>query len=115
MTKTQLENLYIFYFLYNGSTQACDLMMQSPDYLSEKFEKLIGITPPDTKYTELQDIKLYQEWNKRWMRNGENSIPESVMIFLVKTHPKENNGHYLRLMPIVKIFEKYIGKNRNIT
>ena len=115
MTKTQLENLYIFYFLYNGSTQSCDLMMQSPDYLLEKFEKLIGIPATDTKYPELQDIKLYQEWNKRWMCNGENPIPENVMIFLVKTHPKENNGNYLRLMPIVEIFEKYIGKTCNIT
>jgi len=115
MTKTQLENLYIFYFLYNGITQSCDLIMQSPDYILEKWEKLIGITPPDTKYTELQDIKLYQEWHQRWMRNGENHIPESLMMFLVKTHPKENNGNYLRLIPIVKIFEEYIGKISKIT
>ena len=115
MTKTQLENFYIFYFLYNGCDTTCELLMQSPDYLLEKWEKLIGITPPDTKYTELQDIKLYQEWHKRWVRNGENPIPESLMMFLVKTHPKENNGYYLRFISLVKIFEQYIGKTCNIT
>ena len=53
MTDLQIENLYIFYFLYNGADRMCNLPQQSPDYLLEKWEKLIGIEGNDTKYTEL--------------------------------------------------------------
>jgi len=115
MTNLQIENLYIFYFLYNGCDRTCNLLGQSPDYLLEKWGKLIDITPPETKYPELQESKLYQEWYKIWVREGENSIPDSLMMFLIKTHPKENNGHYLRFLPLVNKFEKYIEKTHNIT
>ena len=115
MTNLQIENLYIFYFLYNGCDSQSNLPLQSPDYLLEKWEKLIGIVPSETKYPELENIKIYQEWSKIWLRGNQSPIPDSLMMFMVKTHPSENKGFYPRFVSLVDKFEKYIGKSCNIT
>lgn len=115
MTDLQIENLYIFYFLYNGADRMCNLSQQSPDYLLEKWEKLIGIEGNDTKYTELQESKLYQEWEKTWIRGKRNPIPDNIMMFIIKTHPQENNGKYQKFLTMCELFQKYIGKTYEIT
>jgi len=115
MTDLQIENLYIFYFLYNGADRMCNLPQQSPDYLLEKWEKLIGIEGNDTKYTELLESKLYQEWEKTWLRDKRNPIPDNIMMFIIKTHPQENNGKYQKFLIMCELFQKYIGKTYEIT
>lgn len=115
MTFLQIENLYIFYFLYNGADRKCNLPHQSPDYLLEKWEKLIGIEGNETKYPELQESKLYQEWEKTWLRGKLNPIPDNIMMFLIKTHPQENNGKYCKFLKLCKLFQNYIGKTSEIT
>ena len=67
MTHTQIEKLYTFYFLYNGIDRKCNLLQQSPDYLLEKWYKIIGLEGNDTKYPELQESKLFQEWERIWL------------------------------------------------
>ena len=114
MIKQQIENLFIFYFLYNGCERTCNLTNQSPDYLMEKWEKLIGIPGNKTKYPELFSNKLYQEWDKIWLKGRENPIPDNIMMFLIKTHPRENNGKYCHLTLINHYFETYIGKIHEI-
>jgi hypothetical protein len=110
MTDLQIENLYIFYFLYNGADRKSNLPHQSPHYLLEKWEKLIGIEGNETKYPELQESKLYQEWEKTWLRGKLNPIPDNIMMFLIKTHPQENNGKYCKFLKLCKLFQNYIGK-----
>ena len=115
MTHTQIEKLYTFYFLYNGIDRKCNLLQQSPDYLLEKWDKLIGIEGNETKYPELQESKLYQEWEKIWLRGKPNPIPDNIMMFLIKTHPQENNRKYCQFLKLCKLFQNYIGKTSEIT
>jgi hypothetical protein len=115
MTDLQIENLYIFYLLYNGADRKCNLLQQSPDYLLEKWYKLIGIEGNDTKYPELQDSKLYQEWEKTWLRGKANPITDNIMMFLIKTHPIEREGKYCHFLTLCNLFQKYIGKTYKIT
>jgi len=114
MENLQIKNLFICYFLYNGSDRSCDLPIHSPDYLMEKWNSLIGVEGNKIEYPELQDIPLYKDWAKIWVRNGKNIIPDNIMMFLIKTHPKGNDGRYCRLSKLVKLFEKYIGSPYDI-
>jgi hypothetical protein len=115
MTDLQIENLFIFYFLYNGGDRTCNLTHQSPDYLMEKWNKLIGIPGNQIKYPELTESELYQEWEKIWLRGGPNPIPENIMMFLIKTHPRERNGKYCQFLTLCNLFQTYIGKTFEIT
>jgi len=115
MTDKQIENLFIFYFLYNGCERTCNLTHQSPDYLMEKWHKLIGIPGNQTKYPELLSSELYQDWEKIWLKGRENPIPDNIMIFLIKTHPRENNGKYCQFLKLCNLFHSYIGKTCEIT
>jgi hypothetical protein len=114
MTDLQIENLFIFYFLYNGCDRNCDLIKQSPDYLMEKWEKLIGISGNQNRYKELNESQLYQEWEKIWLSGRSNPIPDSIMMFLIKTHPRENNGKYCQFLKLCNLFQTYIGKTIEI-
>jgi hypothetical protein len=114
MTNLQIENLYVFYFLYCGVDSTCNLPKQSPDYLLEKWNKLIGVNPPDTEYPEIENSEVYQEWYKTWVREGKSPIPDSMMMFLLKTHPK-TSGKYSNFLHLVNTFQKYIGKTYEIT
>jgi hypothetical protein len=114
MTDLQIENLYLFYFLYNGADRTCNLPNQSPDYILEKWEKQIGIKGNEKKYPELKESELYQEWEKNWLRGKPNPIPDNIMIFLIKTHPQENNGKYCQFLKLCRLFQNYIGKTYEI-
>jgi hypothetical protein len=114
MENLQIKNLFICYFLYNGCDRSCDLPIHSPDYLMEKWNSFIGVEGNKTEYPELQDIPLYKDWAKIWVRNGKNIIPDNIMMFLIKTHPKGNDGRYCRLSKLIDLFEKYIGSPYNI-
>lgn len=81
MTDFQIENL--FYFLYNGAERNCDLPKQSPDYLLEKWNKLINIEGNNKEYPELKESKLYQEWEKIWLQGRKNPIPDNIMMFII--------------------------------
>lgn len=115
MTQLQIENLFTFYFLYNGCDRKCDLTKQSPDYLMEKWEKLIGIHGNKIKYPELLESELFQEWGKIWLKGNQNIIPENIMMFVIKSHPRENNGKYCKFLKLCNLFQTYIGKTIDIT
>jgi hypothetical protein len=115
MTHFQIENLFIFYFLYCGIERNCNLPNQSPDYLMEKWTKLIGIEGNGKEYPELKESKLYQDWEKTWLKGRKNPIPENIMMFIIKTHPQENEGKYCQFLKLCNIFLEYIGKTDRIT
>lgn len=115
MTQLQIENLFIFYFLYNGCERTCNLTQQSPDYLMEKWNKLIGIPGNKIKYPELLESELFQEWSKIWLKGRESLIPDNIMMFLIKSHPRENNGKYCQFLKLCNLFQTYIGKTIDIT
>ena len=114
MTDIQIKNLFIFYFLYNGCDSTCSLTNQSPDYLMEKWDKLIGIPGNQIRYPELIESELYQEWEKIWLRGKQNPIPENIMMFLIKTHHRENGGRYCRFIKVCNLFQTYVGKTYEI-
>ena len=115
MTELQIENLFLFYFLYCGIEISCNLPNQSPDYLMEKWTKLIGIEGNEKEYPELKESKLYQEWEKTWLKGRKNPIPENIMMFIIKTHPRENGNKYCQFFKLCNLFNKYIGKTSEIT
>jgi len=115
MNNIQIEKLLLFYFLYNGADRSCDLPTQSPDYLMEKWTKLIDIPGNDIKYPELKESKLYLDWSSRWLKGKKNIIPDNIMMFLVKTHPKEREGRYCQFMELCDMFQTYITKTSDIT
>jgi hypothetical protein len=80
----------------------------------EKWNSFIGVEGNETEYPELQDIPLYKDWAKIWVINDKNIIPDNIMMFLIKTHPKGNDGRYCRLSKLVDLFEKYIGSPYDI-
>ena len=41
--------------------------------------------------------------------------PDNIMMFLIKTHPQENNGKYCQFLKLCKFFQNYIGKTFEIT
>lgn len=113
MSELQIENLYIYYFLYNGCDRSCDLMTQSPDYLLEKWIKIIGVEIPDTKYPEVFEMDNYKKWNDTWKRTNV-ILPDSLLMFLFKTHPSGNNGHYSKFLHLCECYQKYIGSTSDI-
>lgn len=115
MTEYQIENLFLFYFLYCGIEITSNLPNQSPDYLMEKWDKLIGIEGKGKKYPELKESKLYQEWEEIWLRGKENPIPENIMMFIIKTHPRENGGRYCHFLKLCNLFLEYIETTDKIT
>lgn len=115
MTHTQIEKLYTFYFLYNGIDRKCNLLQQSPEYLLEKWYKIIGLEVNDTKYPELQESKLFQEWERIWLKGRENPISDNIMMLLIKSHPRENNGKYCQFSKLCNLYQTYIGKTFAIT
>jgi hypothetical protein len=115
MTDSQIENLFLFYFLYNGAERTCDLPNQSPDYLLEKWNKLIGIEGDNQDYPELKESPLFQQWEKTWLKGQKNPIPDNIMMFVIKTHPQENEGKYCQFLKLCNLFKKYIGKTNEIT
>ena len=60
MTNTQIYNLFTFYFLYSGIDKSNQFPNMSPDYLLEKYEKIINVNIPNKKYPELLDINEYK-------------------------------------------------------
>jgi len=115
MTDLQIKNLYLFYFLYNGADRDCDILKQSPDYLLEKWNKLIGINGNEIKYPELLESQLFQEWRKIWLRGRTNPISDNIMMFLIKTHKREREGKYCHFLTLYNLFQKYIGRTYEIT
>lgn len=108
MTIQQIENLYLFYFLYNGADRSCDLIKQSPDYILEKWNMLIKMDIPNTIYPEIQENELYQKYTKTWGKN----LPDSLLMFLIETSPlrRSPNSKYSHYSKLTETFTKYIGK-----
>lgn len=71
MTKTQLDNLIQFCFLFHPSCD-CDWTMQSPDYLKEKWNKYIGIDVTNYEYDKSYFTNNMINWLKRWNVSNED-------------------------------------------
>lgn len=59
MTKTQLDNLICFSFLF----KTINYQEQSPDYIKEKWDRYIGMAIPNTKMHLDNTIKWKNFWN----------------------------------------------------
>ena len=71
MTKTQLDNLIQFCFLFHPSCD-CDWTMQSPDYLKEKWNKYIGVDVTNYEYDKSYFTNNMINWLKRWNVSNED-------------------------------------------
>ena len=76
----------------------------SPDYLLEKYEKIINVNIPNKKYPELLDINEYKIWNNTWSKSRVK-LPDSLLMFIIETYNRNLLGFY----PLRETFEKYIG------
>ena len=104
MTNTQIYNLFTFYFLYSGIDKSNQFPNMSPDYLLEKYEKIINVNIPNKKYPELLDINEYKIWNNTWSKSRVK-LPDSLLMFIIETYNRNLLGFY----PLRETFEKYIG------
>lgn len=106
MTTIQIENLLTFFFLYCGIDKSCDIHLTSPDYLMEKYTKIIGVELPDTSYKNfLLNSDLYNTWINRWG----NKVPDSLMMVIIETY-----GKPFTFINLIDTFEKYIGDVNSI-
>lgn len=104
MTNTQIYNLFTFYFLYSGIDKSNQFPNMSPDYLLEKYEKIINVNIPNKKYPELLDINEYKIWNNTWSKSRVK-LPDSLLMFIIETYNRNLSEFY----PLRETFEKYIG------
>lgn len=104
MTNTQIYNLFTFYFLYSGIDKSNQFPNMSPDYLLEKYEKIINVNIPSKKYPELLNINEYKIWNNTWSKSRVK-LPDSLLMFVIETY----NRNLPEFYPLRETFEKYIG------
>ena len=74
-------------------------------------KKIINEEMEDEQPKELSP----EEWEKIWLRGRENPIPDNIMMLLIKSHPRENNGKYCQFLKLCNLFQIYIGKTYEIT
>jgi len=108
MKTEQIINLFEFTSIFLSGD--LDILKQSPDYILEKYDKIIGA---DIKIN--QDVSiLYLDWKKTW---GENEKVKSIFLFLeyiviCDFANKSQNNHWLTHITIEQfksVFKKYIG------
>jgi len=104
VTNTQIYNLFTFYFLYSGIDKSNQFPNMSPDYLLEKYEKIINVNIPSKKYPELLNINEYKIWNNTWSKSRVK-LPDSLLMFVIETY----NRNLPEFYPLRETFEKYIG------
>lgn len=88
MTKTQLDNLIQFCFLFHPSFD-CDWRKQSPDYLKEKWNKYIGIDVKHDDFDMAYFTNNTTNWLKTWQVSNEDWIElKKVIRFIVSLSEK---------------------------
>jgi hypothetical protein len=120
MTKTQLDNLIQFCFLFHPSCD-CDWKMQSPDYLKEKWNKYIGIDVIHNDYDKSYFTKNMVDWLKRWNVSNEDFAELKRVIRFINSlseKPLLKAGRYKdvwTLSEIIENFENQIAPVSEIT
>jgi hypothetical protein len=113
MMPEQLINLFEFTGIFLSGD--LDILKQSPDYILEKYDKIIGV---DIKINE--DISIqYIAWKNTW---GENKKVNSIFLFfehIIMCDGWIDNkyDHWLTYITIEQFksgFKKYIGYINNI-
>jgi len=120
MTKTQLDNLIQFCFLFHPSCD-CDWKMQSPDYLREKWNKYIDIDVTHNDYDKSYFTKNMIDWLKRWDVSNEDFAELKRVIRFINSlseKPLLKAGRYKdvwTLSEIIENFENQIAPVSEIT
>jgi hypothetical protein len=120
MTKSQLDNLIQFCFLFHPQCD-CDWKSQSPSYLLEKWNKYIGIDVSHTEYDKSYFTHNSTNWIKLWNVSNEDWIKlKRVIRFIVSLGEKPilPAGKYLSvwtLSELVDNFENQIAPVSQIT
>jgi len=120
MTKTQLDNLIQFCFLFHPSCD-CDWTMQTPDYLKEKWNKFIGVDVANYDYYKSYFTNNMVNWMKRWnVSNKDFAELKRVIRFInsLSEKPLIKAGRYKdvwTLYEIIENFENQISTVSDIT
>lgn len=109
MTKTQLDNLIQFCFLFHPSFD-CDWRKQSPDYLKEKWNKYIGIDVKHDDFDKSYFTSDTNSWLKTWRVSNEDWIElKRVIRFIMSLSEKPmlSAGRYKNIWTLSKIIENF--------
>jgi hypothetical protein len=120
MTKTQLDNLIQFCFLFHPSFD-CDWRKQSPDYLKEKWNKYIGIDVKHDYFDKSYFTSDTTNWLKTWKVSNEDWIElKRVIRFIMSLSEKpmlsagKYNKNIWTLSEIIENFENQIAPMEQI-
>ena len=120
MTKSQLDNLIQFCFLFHPSCD-CDWEKQSPDYIKEKWNKFIGVDVTNYEYDKSYFTNNMVNWLKRWNVSNEDFAElKRVIRFITSLSEKPliKAGRYKdvwTLSEIIENFENQISPISEIT
>mgnify|MGYP000949208699 FL=1 len=109
MTKTQLDNLIQFCFLFHPSFD-CDWRKQSPDYLKEKWNKYIGIDVKHDDFDKSYFTSDTNSWLKTWRVSNEDWIElKRVIRFIMSLSEKPmlSAGRYKNIWTLSEIIENF--------
>jgi hypothetical protein len=109
MTKTQLDNLIQFCFLFHPSFD-CDWRKQSPDYLKEKWDKYIGIDVKHDYFDKLYFTNDTSNWLKTWKVSNEDWIElKRVIRFIMSLSEKQmlSAGKYKNIWTLSEVIENF--------
>lgn len=109
----KIKNLILFTFIFSESIHNNNLLYQSPKYILEKYNQLIGFDPivsdngdllscdvnGNLIYTKDDDITFFHAYRKYW---------KSTKLVHRQLHYLKNTKD-LSVIKMVKSFEKYIG------
>ena len=109
MTKTQLDNLIQFCFLFHPSFD-CDWRKQSPDYIKEKWNKYIGIDVTSYDLDKSYFTNNTTNWLKTWRVSNEDWIElKRVIRFIMSLSEKPmlSAGRYKNIWTLSEIIENF--------
>jgi hypothetical protein len=106
MIKEQVTQLFHFYALFSGVGDT-KFVNQSPDYIIEKWNRIVGTIPPATKYPNLKLSQLYNEWKNKWGKSTE-LVPDSLLIYIIETQHNTNVEKNV-IEEVVEKYQNYIG------
>ena len=109
MENSQMVNLVNFTFLCKDGTDAG--FLSSPDYILEKYDKMIGFDPTE-KVKELSEESedLKSKWMDKWNIEDLSPKEESILNYLCDINTERIEDVY----EVMKLFRHHIGDIRNI-
>lgn len=117
MDNKQLDNLIKFCFLFHTNLGSGELIKISPDYLNEKYEKLIGIKPKENNnllisnfYNPIDEILINRnliKWHNIWNRSYNYNELKEILFFLYKLNTRKI--YNWSLFEIIQLFKECLG------